>query len=127
MSTAEIATTIRPQRAWGALRLLRRPTARVGAVIVLVFLLLPVLPPLSTPYDPLEQAFENALRPPSAEHVFGTDQYGRDVLSRVMYGSRTALLAIFVADGLALVLGCGFGLIAGYVGTWVDSAIMRVV
>ena len=127
MSAVEISAGARPQRARGALRLLRRPTARVGAAIVVVFLLLTVLAPLLAPYDPFDQDFENSLQAPSAEHFFGTDQYGRDVLSRVMYGSRTALLAIFVADGLALVLGCGFGLIAGYVGTWVDSAIMRVV
>ena len=101
MSTAELATAVRPQRARGALRLLRRPTARVGAAIVVVFLLLTVLAPLFAPYDPFDQDFENSLQAPSAEHFFGTDQYGRDVLSRVMYGSRTALLARgLIARGL---------------------------
>src|SRR5579872_3757041 len=120
MSAIEIAAGPRPRRAQGVLRLLRRPTARVGAAIVVVFLLLTVVAPLIAPYDPLDQDFANSLQAPSGEHFFGTDQYGRDVLSRVMYGSRTALFAIFVADGLALVLGCAMGLIAGYVGKWVD-------
>ena len=128
MTAVELAPTIAAQprgAAWR--RLWRRPTARVGIVIVAVFLGLTVAAPLLAPYSPYDQDFANTLQPPSAEHVFGTDQYGRDVLSRVMYGSRTALLSIVVADGLALVLGCALGLIAGFFGTWLDSAIMRVV
>jgi peptide/nickel transport system permease protein len=110
-----------------ARRLLRRPTARIGVVIVAGFLLLTVTAPLLAPYSPFDQDFAAALIGPSASHPFGTDQYGRDVLSRVMYGSRTALLSIVVADGLALVVGCALGLIAGFFGRWLDSAIMRIV
>lgn len=128
MSTVEIAATEQaapPRRS--VLRVLRRPTARVGAAIVAVFLLLTVIAPEIAPYDPYDQDFGAALQEPSLDHLFGTDQYGRDELSRVMYGSRTALLSILVADGIALFIGTMLGLIAGFYGKWVDSAAMRFV
>ena len=128
MSTVEIAATEQaapPRRS--VLRVLRRPTARVGAAIVAVFLLLTVIAPEIAPYDPYDQDFGAALQEPSLDHLFGTDQYGRDELSRVMYGSRTALLSILVADGIALFVGTMLGLIAGFYGKWVDSAAMRFV
>jgi peptide/nickel transport system permease protein len=127
MTAVEITPSARPQWSQGFARLLRRPTARIGALIVLAFLLLVILAAFIAPYDPFDQDFANTLAAPSLEHPFGTDQYGRDVLSRVMFGSRTALLSILVADGLALFVGCGLGLIAGFFGKWVDSTIMRVV
>ena len=96
MSTVEIATTPRAPSRPGILRVLRRPTARIGAIIVGIFLLLTVIAPEIAPYDPYDQDFGAALQAPSADHPFGTDQYGRDELSRVMYGSRTALLSILV-------------------------------
>ena len=128
MSTVEIAATEQattPRRS--VLRVLRRPTARVGAIIVAAFLLLTVIAPEIAPYDPYDQDFGAALQEPSLDHLFGTDQYGRDELSRVMYGTRTALLSILVADGIALFIGTMLGLIAGFYGKWVDSAIMRLV
>jgi peptide/nickel transport system permease protein len=127
VTAIELPSAARPQRKSGFLRLLRRPTARVGAVIVAVFLALTVTVPLIAPFSPFDQDFANTLQAPNGEHWFGTDQYGRDVLSRVMFGSRTALLSICVADGLALVLGCALGLVAGFFGSWLDSAIMRTV
>lgn len=128
MTAVEIAATQQaaPSR-HSVLRVLRRPTARVGAVIVALFLLLTVIAPEIAPYDPYDQDFGAALQEPSLEHLFGTDQYGRDELSRVMYGSRTALLSILVADGIALIVGTMLGLIAGFYGKWVDSAAMRLV
>jgi peptide/nickel transport system permease protein len=122
--------TVTPERApWAksAARLLRRPTARLGAGIVAIFLLLTVAAPLLAPYSPFDQDFAAALEAPSAAHPFGTDQYGRDVLSRVIYGSRIALLSIVIADGFGLVVGSLLGLVAGFYGKWVDSAVMRVV
>jgi peptide/nickel transport system permease protein len=80
---------------------------------------------LIAPYDPFDQDLSSALASPSAAHFFGTDQYGRDVLSRIMYGSRTALLAILVADGIALVFGAALGLVAGFLGGKVDAFVMR--
>jgi peptide/nickel transport system permease protein len=108
-------------------RVLRRHEAKFGLAIVLAFLFLTVAAPLLVPYDPYDQDLSNALSPPSAQHLFGADQYGRDVFSRVLYGSRTALLAIVVADGLALVLGSALGLIGGFIGGAVDALVMRMV
>jgi len=111
----------------GVARLLRRLTARIGAAIVAAFLLLTLLAPMLAPYSPFDQDFAGTLAGPTFLHPFGTDQYGRDVLSRAMYGSRIALLSILVADGFGLVVGSAFGLVAGYFGRWADSAIMRLV
>ncbi len=127
MSAVEIALPARGLSASSAIRLLRRPMARLGAVIVAAFLLLTVMAPLLAPYDPYNQDLAATLTAPSWAHPFGTDQYGRDVLSRVMYGSRTALLSILVVDCIALVVGSALGLVAGYWGGRVDSLIMRVV
>lgn len=127
MSVVEVAPAPATTRARDFARLLRRPTARIGAALVIFFLLLTLLAPLIAPYDPFDQDLSSALTGPSLQHPFGTDQYGRDVLSRVMVGSRTALLAILVADGIALVAGCAMGLVAGVYGEWSDSAVMRVV
>jgi peptide/nickel transport system permease protein len=114
----------RPRSAAG--KVLARWPARLGLLITLVFLLLTVAAPLVAPYDPYDQDLSSALSPPSAEHWFGADQYGRDTFSRVLYGTRTALLAVVVADGLALVLGCGMGLVAGFFGGRIDDAVMRL-
>ena len=95
-------------------RALRGTGARFGLAIAVVFLALTVFAPLVAPFDPYEQDLSNALSPPSALHWFGADQYGRDTLSRILYGTRTALLAIVMADGLALLLGGSLGLVAGY-------------
>jgi len=107
--------------------LLRRGSVRIGLAIVLAFLALTVLAPLISPYDPTDQDLSNALSAPSLDHLFGADQYGRDVLSRVLYGTRDALLAIVVADGIALVAGGVMGLVAGFVGGAVDAVVMRFV
>jgi ABC-type dipeptide/oligopeptide/nickel transport system permease subunit len=107
--------------------LTRRGTVRVGAFLVLLFIALTIFAPLVSPYDPTDQDLSSALSPPSFEHLFGADQYGRDVFSRVLFGTRDALLAIVVADGIALGLGGLMGLMAGFVGGAIDSAIMRFV
>jgi peptide/nickel transport system permease protein len=124
-ATATAAAIAAPQ---GAIRRALRGTgARVGLCIAIIFLLLTVAAPLLAPYDPYDQDLSSALSPPSPDHWFGADQYGRDMLSRVMYGTRTALLAIVMADGLALVVGGLLGLIAGFTGGRIDAVIMRVV
>ena len=122
------AATVAPGRApAGIRRMFRRNTARIGLAITLVFLGMTVLAPLLAPYDPYDQDLSSALTPPSWDHWMGADQYGRDMLSRVMYGTRSALLAVVVADGLALVAGCGMGLVAGFFAGRVDAVIMRIV
>jgi peptide/nickel transport system permease protein len=125
-SDAAIAPT--PARRLPAIpKVLRRSSARIGLALTVAFLLLTVLAPLVAPYDPYDQDLSSALSPPSALHWFGADEYGRDMLSRVIYGTRTALLAVLVADGLALVVGCSLGLMAGFFGGWVEAVIMRLV
>ncbi len=123
--TAEVTVVAAPERSlW---RAFRRTSARIGVAIALLFLVLTVAAPWIAPCDPYDQDLSSALSPPSADHPFGADQYGRDVLSRVMYGTRTALVAIVVAGGLALTVGGALGLIAGFVGGMADTVIMRVV
>ena len=107
--------------------LLAKPAAKVGLGIVLLFLFVCAAAPLLAPYDPYAQDLMHALAGPSALHPLGTDQYGRDVLSRVLFGARYALFAVIVGDGLALVLGSTLGLLAGYIGGVVDAVIMRLV
>lgn len=126
--TTESVQVISPTRKpAGFRRVLRRNSARVGLLITVVFLLLTVLAPLVAPYDPYDQDLSSALSPPSWIHWFGADQYGRDMFSRVLYGTRTALLAVVVADGLALIAGCTLGLLAGFFGGRVEAVIMRLV
>jgi peptide/nickel transport system permease protein len=127
MSGVGIQVAAPARRPPGIARALRRTPARIGLAITLIFLILTVAVPLVAPYDPYDQDLSNALSPPSAAHWFGADQYGRDVLSRVLFGTRTALLAVVVADGLALVLGCAMGLVAGFIGRRIDAAVMRLV
>ena len=127
MSGTDAATVARGRAPAGIRRMFRRNTARIGLAITLVFLAMTVLAPLLAPYDPYDQDLSSALTPPSWDHWMGADQYGRDMLSRVMYGTRSALLAVVVADGLALVAGCGMGLVAGFFAGRVDAVIMRIV
>lgn len=107
--------------------LLGRPAAKIGLAIVVLFLLVCTSAPLIAPYDPYDQDLMNALAAPSWVHWLGTDQYGRDVASRVVFGARYALLTVAIGDGLALVLGSTMGLAAGYLGGVTDAVIMRVV
>jgi peptide/nickel transport system permease protein len=108
-------------------RALRRNSTRLGLVLIALLLFLAAFAALVAPFDPYDQDLSAALTPPGSEHWFGADQYGRDVLSRVLYGTRYALLAILVADGLALVLGGAMGLLAGFAGGAADAVIMRCV
>jgi len=110
--------------------LLRRVLSRKGAFASALFLAVLILAAMLAdrlPFDPLAQDLASALEGPSAVHWFGADQYGRDTLSRILYGTRTALAAIVMADGLALLLGGALGLVAGYAGGRVDALIMRIV
>jgi peptide/nickel transport system permease protein len=87
--------------------------------------LLAVAAPLVAPYDPLEQTLVKRLHPPSFEYPFGTDDLGRDVLSRVIYGGQISLRVGVISVALGTVTGAILGLVAGYAGRWVDSAISR--
>ncbi len=108
--------------AWRRFR--RSPGAITGAIVVGIILLAAIFAPLVAPHDPLAQALGNQSQPPSAAHWFGTDKLGRDVFSRVVYGARTSIGIGFVAVGVAITAGTLIGLIAGYSGGRVDSALM---
>lgn len=108
-------------------RLLRNRRAWVGGVITLTFVLVAAFAPLLVPYDPFRQNTLNRLQAPSSEHVLGTDELGRDVLSRIIYGSRVSLLVAVMAVVVSLVVGVALGAIAGYYGGVLDNVIMRVV
>jgi peptide/nickel transport system permease protein len=111
-----------------ALRRIGRSRAAIaGGVIVTLFVALAVLAPVLAPYEPLRGQLAERLLEPDRRHWFGTDELGRDVLSRVLYGARISLEIQIAAVGLALVVGTALGVIAGYVGRWPDLLIMRVV
>ena len=111
----------------GLLRALRRqPAAVVAATFLLLLILIAVLAPVIAPFDPYAQNLVERLQPPSAEHWLGTDDYGRDALSRLIFGARISLTAAAQAVGLALVLGLPLGVIAGYVGGWLNAVLSRL-
>lgn len=103
------------------------PFAIAGAVVVCIMFLVSFLAPWITTYQPNTLDAYHVLLPPSTSHWFGTDDLGRDVLSRMVYGAQVSLMVGFVAVGIATVIGTVFGLIAGYYGGWIDSLLMRFV
>ena len=111
-------------RAWR--RLVRRRSAVLGLAIIVLFVLIATFAPLISPYDPTQQSWTAIRKPPSAEHWFGTDESGRDLFARVIYGARASLLAGVVSISIALCLGVPFGLLAGYGGRWIAAIISRI-
>lgn len=107
------------------LRLMRRRGAMLGLAIVLIFVLIAVFAPLIAPQDPLQTSWSAVRKAPSAQYFFGTDEIGRDVLSRVIWGARASLLAGLVSVSIAMALGVPIGLLAGYMGGWIDGVISR--
>ncbi len=101
--------------------------ALAGCGIVLALFAVSLLAPAIAPYDPGAIDLKNVLAPPSGEHWFGTDQLGRDVFSRMIWGARISLKVGFVATGLAILIGMVLGAVAGYYGGWIDATIMRFV
>ena len=113
---------------WMMLRRLTRSTPFVaGAALLTIVFALAIAAPMVTRYDPVRMSPAERLRPPSAQHLFGTDQLGRDVLSRVLHGGRLSLPMGVAPIAVAAVLGLLLGLIAGFYGGWLDLVIMRVV
>lgn len=102
------------------------PTAMFGLAIVLLWVFIAIFAPLVTSYTPVEQDYKSINKPPSAAHILGTDHMGRDVWSRIVYGSRTILLLGPLSVGVAFVLGIALGLPSGYYGHWIDETVMRV-
>ncbi len=101
--------------------------ALTGSGIVLLLFFVSLFAPLFAPYDPGQIDLKNVLSAPSMNHLFGTDQLGRDVLSRMIWGARISLKVGFVATGVAIIIGTLLGAVAGYYGGWIDAVIMRFV
>lgn len=101
--------------------------ALLGGVVVVCLFTVAVLAPAITPYDPNAVNVENILEPPGLTHPFGTDDLGRDILSRIMWGARISLSVGFAAVGISTLIGVIFGAITGYYGGWTDRIIMRFV
>ncbi|MHB1007539.1 MAG: ABC transporter permease [Chloroflexota bacterium] len=107
-------------------RTLRTRGATFGLVVVVLVILMAVLADLIAPYPP-NSPQGSILQSPNAEHLLGTDHLGRDVLSRIIFGARVAMLAGMVSVGFAIVVGVAIGLVAGYWSGWVDDVLMRLV
>jgi peptide/nickel transport system permease protein len=127
---ATLALDVRPKEASpgrrALARLFRRPVAVAGLAVVCAFVCVAILAPFVAPYDPLATSWGAVRKAPSAAHWFGTDELGRDVLSRVIFGARASLLAGVVSVAISLSLGVPIGLLAGYVGKLTDGLISRV-
>ena len=106
-------------------RMWRNPGAVAGAIVITAVILLAAFAPVIAPYDPIEQNSTAIRAGPSAEHLFGADNFGRDIFSRVLYGGRMSLPIGFVAIGITAVVGVALGLIAGYYGGRIDTIVMR--
>src|SRR6476659_7194576 len=107
-------------------RLLKRKGAVAGLVVIAAFVLLALFAPLVVPYDPIATSWSLVRKAPSAQHWFGTDDLGRDIFARVIYGARASLMAGAISVGIALCIGVPFGLLSGYRGGFVDALISRI-
>jgi peptide/nickel transport system permease protein len=127
-----LPSTVRPARAplqvnrfWRAF--FRHKLGLLGLILLVLFGLAAVFAPWVAPHDPLTQRIATArLEPPSLKYPLGTDELGRDILSRLVYGARVSLYIGLVAEGVALAIGIILGSMAGYLGGWVDDLIMRL-
>jgi peptide/nickel transport system permease protein len=128
------AKTLRPRasgRFWRIMgELIRRPRAAFGMAVIVVMVLCAVLAPWIMPHDPFEQSFDGldlmgGPLPPGGEYLLGTDLLGRDLASRLILGTRTSLIIGVVANGIAVILGAGVGIAAGYFGGWTAAILMR--
>jgi peptide/nickel transport system permease protein len=108
-------------------RFCRNKMAVAGSVIVIALFATAILAPWIAPYEPTDINLKLILAPPSPAHPFGTDQLGRDVLSRMIWGSRISLMVGFVSTGIAVLIGMVLGAVSGYYGKWIDTIIMRFV
>ena len=107
-------------------RLLKRKGAVLGLIVIAAFILLAIFAPLFAPYDPIATSWSLVRKPPTASHWFGTDELGRDIVARVMYGARASLTAGVISVGIALGIGVPLGLVSGYLGGFLDALISRI-
>ncbi len=114
------------QRTKFFLFLKRNPVAFFGTIVIAISILSALLVPFLPLQDPIHQDLPHRLKPPDSAHLFGTDNYGRDVLSRVIWGGRVSLLVGIFSVAIGSFIGVILGIISGYFGKWVDSVIMRI-
>ncbi len=108
-------------------RILFNKKAIVGGILLFLIALSEIFAPFISPYDPIEQNMRNRLEPPSREHPLGTDNFGRDILTRILYGGRISLRIGFISVGIAIFFGCIMGILSCFYGGWIDSVIMRFI
>ncbi|MCK6403819.1 MAG: ABC transporter permease [Sphaerotilus natans subsp. sulfidivorans] len=120
------AAEARSERRRTLRRLLRNPLTRFGMAVILALLAVALFAPWLATHDPLAQDLNRALQAPSAQHWFGTDEYGRDLYSRVIHGSRITLYIVLLVTVIVGPIGLAVGVVSGYFGGWVDGAIMRI-
>lgn len=109
-------------------RIIRSKTSFIGLMIIILLIVVAVFAPYLAPYHPIDDgSIIDRYQAPSAEHWLGTDQLGRDILSRIIYGARISIQIGVIAVGIAFVVGTLLGGIAGYIGRWVDNVIMRII
>ncbi|MBC8729499.1 ABC transporter permease [Paraburkholderia sp. UCT2] len=126
-SAAASQTTVMPRRKRrGLVKFMRNRAAVFGAALVLLIVFMAVFAPWLSHYDPVQASFMTVRQAPSAAHWFGTDELGRDVLSRLLWGARASLLAGVVSVCIAVVIGVPLGLLAGYFGKLVDGVVSRI-
>ena len=94
--------------------------------VILLLILIAIFAPLLAPYDPTVQDYASILQGPSKQHLLGTDEYGRDILSRIIYGTRISLSVGILAQVIATIIGVTMGSLAAYYGGWVDTLISRI-
>ncbi len=104
----------------------RNPVTMIGAGLVLFIFLIGLLAPVIAPYPPLKQHIDLGASPPSARFLLGTDQFGQDILSRVIHGARLDLLIALGGVLISMVLGCGLGAVSGFIEGWPDELLMRL-
>jgi peptide/nickel transport system permease protein len=119
------AMELTPRRR-AARRLLRRGGAMFGLAVVLFFVLVALFAPWIAPHDPLATSWNAVRQAPGAAYLFGADELGRDVLSRILWGTRASLLAGVVSVCISVAFGVPIGMLAGYLGRWVDALISRI-
>lgn len=111
-------------RFWMAFR--RNRVAVFGLILVVLLGISALLAPMIAPYNPIEQHIIDRLKAPNAQYLLGTDELGRDLFSRLLYGARISLVIGFVAQGVSMSIGISLGLISGWYGGWIDDVIMRM-
>lgn len=111
---------------WGARGFLANPLAVFGLAVVVLLAIMAIFAPWVATHDPLSQNLSGALQPPSAEHWFGTDEFGRDIYSRIVFGSRISLYIVLLVSVIVAPIGLLIGMAAGYFGGWTDRVLMRI-